>query len=178
MSKKNDRLTGVTSTTPAINTVAATDAAGEVTDPELKQRIATADAKLNGNKPKTVEQLLAEAKARQDEAEAARKKAEEALALAEEAKKKAEEEKLKAEQAKQEARAKALAEVKAAGRFREAYLPVMADGTLGHAYASPFLAEQASPVGKAEKRLCWGGATGPIGDPLTPEEMDKIYNFS
>lgn len=126
------------------------------------------------NEVKTLEELLAAAAAAKAAAEEATKVAEEAAKAADEAAKAAEAEAKKAKEAAKAERAKAIAEAKAAGKYRMAYLPVMADGTLGRPYASPFLAEQASPMGKVEKRLCWGGVTGPIGDPLTPKEMEDI----
>lgn len=155
MSKRNDRAIATTTTTTT-------------TPPATTPATDNAEAK-------TLEQLLAEAKAKQAEADEARKKAEEAVAKAEEARQRAEEEARKAKQAEKEAREKAIAEAKAKGKYREAYLPTKADGTLGRPYASPFLAEQASPIGKAEKRLCWGDITGPIGDPLTPDEMAALF---
>lgn len=126
------------------------------------------------DKAKTLEELLAAAAAAKAAAEEATKVAEEATKAAEEAAKAAEAEAEKAKEAAAAEKAKVIAKAKAAGKYRMAYLPVMADGTLGRPYASPFLAEQASPMGKVEKRLCWGGVTGPIGDPLTPEEMEDI----
>ncbi len=123
---------------------------------------------------KTLEELLAAAAAAKAAAEKATKIAEEATKAAEKAAKAAEAEAEKAKEAAAAERAKVIAKAKAAGKYRMAYLPVMTDGTLGRPYASPFLAEQASPMGKIEKRLCWGAITGPIGDPLTPEEMEDI----
>ncbi len=124
--------------------------------------------------PQTLEELMAAAAAAKAAAEKATKIAEEAAKAADEAAKAAEAEAKKAKEVAAAEKAKVIAEAKAAGKYRMAYLPVMADGTLGRPYASPFLAEQASPMGKVEKRLCWGAVTGPIGDPLTPEEMEDI----
>lgn len=160
MSKRNDRATGTV---------------GQNTTSQNTASVSPAATAANETRTKTLDQLLAEAKAKQAEAEEAKKRAEAALALAEEAKKKAEEEAAKAKQAEKEARQKVIAEAKAAKKVRFGYVPVMTDGTTGPAYASIFLAEQASPLRKAEKRFCWGDLTGPIGDPLTPEEMAEVY---
>ena len=161
MSKTNDRNGGNSQPTQAIP--ATPDTSG--IDVPVTQPIDTTG--------KTAEQLRAEAEAKRQEAERLEAEAKAAAEAAEAAARKAEEEAKAAEEAAKKAKAEAVAAAKASGTFREAFLPRMADGSLGRPYGSPHLAEQASPLGKCELRLCWGAPDGPIGPPLTPDEMER-----
>ena len=161
MSKTNDRNNGNNGTTTATPPVPDTSGI----DVSVTQPLDTAG--------KTPEQLRAEAEAKRKEAERLEAEAKAAAEAAAAAAKKAEEEAKAAEEAAKKAKAEAIAKAKESGQFREAFLPKMADGSLGRPYGSPHLAEQASPLGKCEVRLCWGAPDGPIGPPLTPDEMER-----